>query len=130
MIQASNTTDTLEKIGDVLQRIEATLSTLKGRIEQIEERIEEMSAASVPDRPISAAEAARLLGIDQSTLCRFRKNWIEGVHYFKKGEYQGCLYNAELILNWQRNRFNTEAHQAAIEQWLAKQPENQRRKRK
>lgn len=124
------TNSTLDRIDAILLRIESTLSSFDQRIQGIEQKLDALRLESVPERPISATEATALLGCGRSTLHRFQQEWIEGVHYFKKGEEQGCLYNAELLLNWQRNRHSPSAHQIAIDQWLARQPENQRRKRK
>jgi hypothetical protein len=73
---------------------------------------------------LSSAQAARVLNCSKRTLETYRKNWIEGVHYFRKAK--GYCYNRVLLEDWLKNQFDPNAHQIVIESWLRSQPSNQK----
>lgn len=69
-------------------------------------------------------------GFSASSLKRFRLSgsWVEGIHWVRVGTRK-TLYNRELILDWIANQNNLQAHQQAIESYLASLPSNQPKKR-
>jgi hypothetical protein len=71
---------------------------------------------------LSTKEAAELLGVHRLTLAQYRdQHWQEGIHYFP--QTKECLYNRELIDDWQQNRTNPSIHQRAIDLWLIRSKE-------
>jgi len=77
---------------------------------------------------LSKHEMAKLLGIHPETLKEYRKELIEGVHYFKPNS-RVIRYNRDLLLHWFANRKNPDVHQKVIALYLASLPENQPLKR-
>lgn len=68
---------------------------------------------------------AMLLGISSETVKPYRKRyWMLGVHYVKYNS-RTFRYNQKLIVDWAANRSTPEAHQQAIEAYLASLPSNQ-----
>lgn len=64
--------------------------------------------------------------ISDKSFYRYRKLGLlqEGVHYFTLS-YNKVLYNLDLILDWIANRQNPEAHERAIQNFLATLPSSQ-----
>lgn len=92
-----------------------------------------IEALSPPIRLIDKHQAAALLSISPSTLKQYRraKNspWIEGIHYFRWNSR--CIrYNEALLLDWGIHRNDPQAHQKAIEAFLAQLSNHQPRRRR
>lgn len=111
-----------------LERLNSLLSQIAGNLTELSRRMD-LIEGKLANHPIDTAEACQLLGVTRTTLQKFRESWIAGVHYFPQGEQRRVLYNRELLIDWQQNRLNATAHQAAVEQWLRKQPSNQRKRK-
>lgn len=108
---------TQEMLLDLSRQLDAVLSDRDTRMD---------------DRPWTKLEAAQWLGIHPDTLKDYRKQWTEGIHYFRLlgGE---CRYNPEMVKDWLENRSNPQAHERAIAVWNARRlcnqsTRNQRRK--
>lgn len=78
--------------------------------------------------------AAKIIGLSVHTLKKLRSETarsenrlVEGIHYIRYGGY--CIrYNSELLRDFAATRFDPEAHQRAIELYLASLPSNQPRR--
>ena len=77
---------------------------------------------------INKHAAAKLLGISVHTLKTYRKeHWQRGIH-FQHLNSRTIRYHKNLLLDWLANRFYPEAHQRAIELYLASLLSNQPKK--
>ncbi len=73
--------------------------------------------------------AAQLLDISVHTLKSYRKlHWLEGIH-FQYLNTRTIRYNSLLITDWMANISSPEAHQRAIQAYLASLPSNQNQRR-
>ena len=78
---------------------------------------------------INKHAAAKLLGISVHTLKTYRKqHWQCGIH-FQFLNSRAIRYHQPLLIDWLANRFYPEAHQRAIEFYLASLLSNQTKKR-
>ncbi len=78
---------------------------------------------------INKHSASDLLDISVHTLKKYRiVHWQSGIHY-QHLNARTIRYNRELIIDWLVNLSCPEAHQRAIEAYLASLPSNQTRKR-
>ncbi|MEG4293057.1 hypothetical protein Q5692_30885 [Microcoleus sp. C2C3] len=77
--------------------------------------------------------ACEILGCSIQSLLRYRSEGklLEGIHYGRNPGGRKILYNVELLnhLVSVGGEVNDQAHQRAIEQYLAGRPENQHQKR-
>jgi hypothetical protein len=77
-------------------------------------------------------EAAAILGVSTETLKRYRlqkdSTLLKGIHYFVWNS-RVVRYNPVLLADWGMNRDAPQAHQKAIEAFLASLPSNQAKKR-
>lgn len=99
---------------------------------------DELSSASAQQNPLNCPrlvnkhEAAGILGISPETLKKYRlqegSTLIEGIHYHVWNS-RVIRYNALLLADWGLHRNNPDAHQQAIEAYLAALPCNQPKKR-
>lgn len=73
---------------------------------------------------------AELTGLSPETFKKYRLSgkWHEGIHW-QRINSRCILYNLSLILDWVANRANPDAHQRAIDHYLASLPSNQPKKR-
>ena len=80
---------------------------------------------------LTTEKACELLQCERDALKTLRKDWIHGVHYFRRGRGPTApiLYNRELILDWLVNQGAPEAHQRAIENFRRSLPSSQKRTR-
>jgi len=79
---------------------------------------------------LTTDEALELLKCkDDATLKLMRKDWIEGVHYVRRGRGPTApmLYIREMIIDWLINRTAPETHQAAIKNFRRSLPSGQKR---
>ena len=78
---------------------------------------------------INKHSASVLLDISIRTLKTYRiLYWQSGIHY-QYLNTRTIRYNRELLIDWLANRSCPEAHQRAIEAYLASLPSNQPKKR-
>ncbi len=78
---------------------------------------------------INKHSASALLDISVHTLKSYRiLHWQSGIHYQYLNS-RTIRYNRELIIDWLANISYPEAHQRAIQAYLASLPSNQTRKR-
>ena len=78
---------------------------------------------------IRKKEAAEIIGMSTHTLKLYRKkHWIEQIH-FQYLNSRTIRYNESLLRDWIANRYCSEAHQRAIEFYLASLLSNQQKKR-
>ncbi|MBL1174136.1 hypothetical protein [Pantanalinema sp. GBBB05] len=81
---------------------------------------------------VNKHQAARILGISPETLKKYRlakgSTLVQGIHYYVWNS-RVVRYNASLLADWGLNRHNPDAHQKAIELYLASLPANQPKKR-
>lgn len=77
---------------------------------------------------LTSDEACDLLRCKSETLKSLRENWIQGVHYVKRGRGPTAplLYIREMILDWLVNQDAPEAHLAAIENFRRSLPSGQK----
>jgi len=123
---SDETVSRLEYAIQLLEKTSAALDQLQSRMNVIEQQLNP-PPVDKPDR-LSTKEAAELLGVHRLTLAQYRdQHWQEGIHYFPQAKE--CLYNRELIDDWQQNRTNPSIHQRAIELWLSRQMGNQKRRK-
>lgn len=83
-------------------------------------------------RLVGKHEAAAILGVSTETLKRYRlqkdSTLIKGIHYFVWNS-RVVRYNPVLLADWGMNRDTPQAHQKAIEVFLASLPSNQAKQR-
>ncbi|WP_055076026.1 hypothetical protein [Pseudanabaena sp. 'Roaring Creek'] len=81
---------------------------------------------------IQKAEAAKLIGMSTEYLKKQKRlnNLIQGIHYYQYGKTAPCVYNAELLQDWFIHRNDPDAHNVAIERYLASLPSNERKRSK
>lgn len=123
--------DPSDEILEKLQYAIALLQETSDRIDSLQREMDEVKRKLDPNPStdlLTTSEAADLLGIYRLTLAEYRKDWIEGVHYFPQAK--GYKYNRALLEDWQRHRRDPASHQKAIELWLSCQPQNQSQRRK
>jgi transposase len=112
--------------------MEPSIADLYALIKELSEKVDALSQVQQPTpftkKLISIREVAFLLGVTPKTIYEYKKSWQEGIHYFPQA--RGDRFNAELIQDWQRNRANPNAHQRAIDNWVLRQPENRKKKRR
>ncbi len=99
---------------------------------------ESLSAGNAHNSPlhyprlVDKHEASGILGISPETLKKYRlqegSTLIEGIHYHVWNS-RVIRYNALLLADWGLHRNNPDAHQQAIEAYLAALPCNQPKKR-
>lgn len=77
---------------------------------------------------LTSDEVCDLLRCQIDTLKSLRENWIQGVHYVKRGRGPTAplLYIREMILDWLVNQDAPEAHLAAIENFRRSLPSGQK----
>ena len=77
---------------------------------------------------LTSDEVCDLLRCQRDTLKSLRENWIQGVHYVKRGRGPTAplLYIQEMILDWLVNQDAPEAHLAAIENFRRSLPSGQK----
>ena len=81
------------------------------------------------DSWLNKHSAAKMLGISIHTLKAYRKKyWHVGIH-FQYLSSRAIRYHKGLLLDWYANRSYPQAHQRAIETYLASLLSNQIRKR-
>lgn len=80
---------------------------------------------------LTTDEACQLLKCKPDALKALRANWIQGVHYVRRGPGPTApiLYIKEMILDWLVNQEAPETHQSAIENFRRSLPSGQKRKR-
>jgi hypothetical protein len=106
----------------------------QGRLQTFEELLSTRSHKSALHCPrlINKHDAAEILGISPETLKKYRlqegSTLIEGIHYYVWNS-RVIKYNALLLADWGLHRNNPEAHQKAVEAYLATLPCNQPKKR-
>ena len=85
---------------------------------------------SLPDRNwLNKDAAAKLLGISTHTLKIYRqRHWIVGIH-FQYLNSRTIRYHEGLLRDWLANISSPQAHQKAIEAYLASLLSNQPKKR-
>ena len=77
---------------------------------------------------INKHSASVLLGISVHTIKTYRiLHWQSGIHY-QYINSRTIRYNRELLIDWLVNRYCPEAHQRAIEEYLASLPSNKAKK--
>lgn len=81
---------------------------------------------------IQKTEAAKLIGMSTEYLKKQKRlnNLIQGVHYHQHGKTSPCVYNAELLQDWFIHRHDPDAHQIAIDNYLASLPSNRKSSKK
>lgn len=77
---------------------------------------------------VQKAEAAKLIGMSTEFLKKQKRlgNLIKGVHYHQYGWTAPCVYNAELLQDWFIHRHDPDAHNVAIDRYLATLPTKER----
>lgn len=80
---------------------------------------------------LTTDEACDLLRCKPDTLKGLRRDWIQGVHYVRrgKGPTAPILYIREMILDWVVNQDAPETHQVAIENFRRSLPSGKKRRR-
>ncbi|MEM7066772.1 MAG: hypothetical protein AAF572_26850 [Cyanobacteria bacterium P01_B01_bin.77] len=80
---------------------------------------------------LTTDEACELLRCKPDALKGLRGNWIQGIHYVRrgKGPTAPILYIREMILDWLVNQDAPETHQAAIENFRRSLPSGKKRRR-
>lgn len=117
---------------DMLHRAIALLEAANDRIAELEARFGSLEEKLAPAEPETAyqSEAAKLLGVSDRTLNRWRKGipLIAGVHWWADNYGGRPIYNLRLIRDGQRKGFDSPGHRRACELWLKQQPSNQKRR--
>ena len=122
--------DTNEVLQQAIALLESTKALL-GEINDRLDRIEKGMGAITPhaDGLMSKKETALMFGVSERTIQEYKRlYWKRGTHYFPQDK--GDRFNRELLLDWQKNRHDPNAHERAIDLWNYTQPGNQRKQRK
>lgn len=79
---------------------------------------------------VKGKKLSQEIGLSVSTFKRYRLQgvWQEGIHW-RRLNSRVVLYNLPLILDWIANQADPQAHQRAVEAYLASLPSNQPKKR-
>ena len=99
------------KLLNVLVRIANALEKQAIAQERIALALEDQQLPEKGDQKAAAA----VLGVSARTVARHHEDWIEGIHFYRKG--RRVIYNLALIRDWQVNQEDPKAHQRAIEKW-------------
>ena len=121
----------LQQLNSTLERIENNLDGYYNAAQADQERLvaalehhnelfqQWKDGEKLSDR-IDKHEAAELLKVHPGSLQRYRKQWIEGIHYFPGPK---ITYSRLMLMDWQANRYDPAAHQRTIELFARRKQE-------